>query len=437
MTIHFAYMDEYKPILTEDFLQYIWRTQKYDHENLFCTTGESLDVLQPGTMNRDQGPDFIDSRLRIGGQLWAGMVEVHVRSSDWKKHGHQDNPDYLNVILHVVYEDDEPVMDPYGEKVPTLILKERIDHSILETYRHLSSYDYEMIPCEKLIHTVSRLNITSWKERMAVERLEERQEQIEDIFNFSNKSFQETLFKLLFRAFGFSKNSTAFEWLANTLQFKIVGKYLDQKLKLESLLYGQAGMLTPELKDEYPQKLRAEYEFLAEKYQLEPIDRAVWNYARMRPQNFPTIRISQLADFLHRHGETLMYSLDWLELIDQMECAASPYWNDHYRFDVKSRQVREKKLGKNSRDLIFINVLVPFLFFVGHKKNDNEIKSKALTILENLSAESNRIIRIWDKLDVKSEHALDSQALLYLYRSYCMERKCAQCRIGQAILLKS
>jgi len=437
MIIHFAYMNEYKPILTEDFLQYIWRTQKYDHQNLFCATGESLDIIQPGILNRDQGPDFTDSRLRIGGQLWAGKVEVHIRSSDWRRHGHQDNPDYLNVILHVVYEDDEPVTDPYGERIPTLILKDRIDHSILETYRHLSSYPYEMIPCEKLIHTVSRLNITSWKERMAVERLEERQVQIEEIFNFSNKSFQETLFKLLCRAFGFSKNSTAFEWLGNTLQFKIAGKYLDQKSKLESLLYGQAGMLSPDAKDDYPRQLYMEYEFLAEKHQLDPIDKAVWNYARMRPQNFPTIRIAQLADFLHRYGETLMYSLDWLELTGKMECTASPYWNNHYRFDVETKQVREKKLGRNSQDLIFINVLVPFLFFIGQKKNDNEIKNKALTILENLSAESNRIIRIWEKLDVKVEHALDSQALLYLYRSYCMERKCAQCRIGQAILLKS
>lgn len=430
-------MNEYKPILTEDFLQYIWRTQKFDHENMHCTTGHSLDVLKAGLLNRDQGPDFTDARLRIGGQLWAGKVEIHIRSSDWRKHGHQDNPDYMNVILHVVYEDDEPVTDPYGEKIPTLELKGRIAEDILEKYRHLSSYDYEMIPCEKLIHTVSRLNITSWKERMAAERLEERQEQIEQIFQFSDKSYQETLFKMLCRAFGFSKNSTAFEWMANTLRFKIVAKHLRNKMQLESLLYGQAGMLTPDLKDEYPQQLLEEYTFLAEKYRLEPIDATVWNYARMRPQNFPTVRISQLADLLYRYGETLMYSLDWISLTEELQVEASPYWNTHYRFDKETSQDKVKKLGSNSKDLIFINVLVPFLFFTGYKKNDQKIKDKALAILENLPAEKNRVIRIWDKLDVRTEHALDSQALLYLYKEYCMNRKCAQCRIGQAILMKS
>lgn len=430
-------MNEYSPIINEDFLQYIWRTQKYDHSGLRSTDGASLEVMKAGILNYDQGPDFMDARMRIGGQLWAGKVEVHVRSSDWLKHGHEGNPDYFNVILHVVYEDDQPVIDPYGEKIPTLELKSRIDHNILETYRYLSSYQYDMIPCEKLIHTVSRLNITSWKERMAVSRLQEKQEQVEEVFMYSDKNYQETLFKLLCRTFGFSKNNTAFEWMANTIKFKLIAKHLDNKLQLESLLYGQAGLLDPDATDEYPRDLYKEYTFLAEKYNLEAIDPTVWNYARMRPQNFPTIRIAQLSDFLHSYGKTLMYSLDWLELVDKLECQASSYWDDHYRFDVKSKQRRVKKMGSSSKDSLFINVLVPFLFFTGVKKRDQSIKDKALRILENLPAETNSVIRMWKKLDVTVDHALDSQALLYLYKSYCMNRKCAQCRIGQAILMKS
>lgn len=430
-------MKEYKPILTEDFLQYIWRTQKYDHTDLRSVNGHPLEIIKAGIMNLDQGPDFMDARLRIGHQLWAGKVEVHIHSSDWKKHGHDDNPDYFNVILHVVYEDDQPVTDPYGEKVPTLELKSRIDHKMLDTYRYLSSYQYDMIPCENLIHQVSRLNITTWKESMAVSRLQEKQEQIEEVFIFSEKSFQETLFKLLCRAFGFSKNSTAFEWLANTIRFKTISKYLDNRLQIESLLFGQAGMLDDKAKDDYPRKLYEEYSFLAEKHQLEAIDPAVWNYARMRPQNFPTVRIAQLADFLYSYGKTLMYSLDWQEMVQKLECQAGTYWNDHYRFDVQSSQNRVKKMGNASKDSIFINVLVPFLFFVGDKKRDQSTKDKALSILENIAPEANSVIRIWKKLDVAVDHALDSQALLYLYKSYCMNRKCAQCRIGQAILLKS
>lgn len=430
-------MNEYSPIISEDFLQYIWRTQKYDQSALRSTDGASLEVIKAGTLNYDQGPDFMDSRLRIKGQLWAGKVEVHVRSSDWQKHGHEGNPDYYNVILHVVYEDDHPLTDPYGEKVPTLELKSRIDHRILETYRYLSSYQYDMIPCEKLISTVSRLNITSWKENMAVPRLQERQEQIEEVFLYSEKNFQETLFKLLCRSFGFSKNNTAFEWLANTIKFKLISRHLDNRFQIESLLFGQAGMLNDQAKDEYAVKLFEEYAFLSEKYGLEAIDPTVWNYARMRPQNFPTIRIAQLADFLYTHGKTLMYSLDWLELVNALDCEASSYWNDHYRFDVKSNQGKVKKMGSASKDSIFINVLVPFLFFTGFKKNDQAIKDKALKILENLPAEANSVIRIWKKLDIPVDNALDSQALLYLYKSYCMNRKCAQCRIGQAILMKS
>ncbi|HLT94986.1 MAG TPA: DUF2851 family protein [Membranihabitans sp.] len=430
-------MKEYSPVINEDFLQYIWRTQKFDHRGLRSTDGAALEIIRPGTLNFDQGPDFMDARLRISGQLWAGKVEIHTRSSDWYRHGHENNPDYFNVILHVVYEADQTVKDPFGEEIPTLELKSRIDETILETYRYLSSYTYTMIPCEKLISTVSRLNITSWKERMAVARLEEKYAQIEEVFLYSDKNYQETLFKLLCRSFGFSKNNTAFEWLANTIKFKTLSRHINDKTQIESLLFGQAGLLSGNEKDEYPQHLYQEYIFLSEKYGLDHIDPTVWNYARMRPQNFPTVRLSQLADFLYNYGKTLMYSLDWQELVQQLHIQASPYWNDHYRFDVPTTQVRVKKMGQASKDSIFINVLVPFLFFTGMKKRDQSIKDKAVAILENLPAETNSIMRMWKKLDVTIDHALDSQALLYLYHSFCRNRKCAQCRIGQAILLKS
>lgn len=430
-------MKEYSPVINEDFLQYIWRTQRFDHTDLRSTDGALLEIIKPGTLNFDQGPDFMDARLRIAGQLWAGKVEIHTRSSDWYRHGHENNPDYFNVILHVVYEDDQPVKDPYGERLPTLELGSRIDERILETYRHLSSYMYTMIPCENLISTVSKLNITSWKESMAVARLQEKYDQIEEVFLYSDKNYQETLFKLLCRSFGFSKNNTAFEWLANTIKFKTIARHLDNRTELESLLYGQAGLLTEQEKDEYPVTLYKEYTFLAEKYGLEHIDPTVWNYARMRPQNFPTVRISQLADFLFNYGQTLMYSIEWHDLVQNIQCQASSYWNDHYRFGVKTSQNRVKTMGKASKDSIFINVLVPFLFFIGTKKRDQSIKEKALSILENLPAEANSIMRMWKKLDVGIDHALDSQALLYLYKAYCKNRKCAQCRIGQAILMKS
>ncbi|GAA5220084.1 DUF2851 family protein [Membranihabitans marinus] len=430
-------MKEYSPSIKEDFIQYIWRTQKFDKDNLCTAAGEPLEILKTGLVNKEQGPDFFDARIRISGQLWAGKVEIHTNSSDWAKHGHSDNPDYFNVILHVVYEDDEPVKDQYGDPIPTLVLKDRIDLKILETYTYLNSYEYESIPCEKLISKVSKLNITAWKERMAVSRLEQKFESIEEVFVFSNKNYQETLFKLLCRAFGFSKNSTAFEWMANTIQFKILSKHLQDREQLEALLFGQAGMLDGEFEDEYPNTLKKEYTVLAEKYNLTSIDPAVWNFGRIRPQNFPTIRIAQLADFLYKYGQKFMYTLQWNQLSNGIDCQASEYWNNHYRFDVVTESSKPKNLGKTSLHLILINVLAPFMFFSGHQKRDQQLKNNALAILENTTAEKNAIIKKWEKLNIKIDHALDSQALLYLHNEYCMNRKCAQCNIGQAILLKS
>lgn len=430
-------MKEFSPRMKEDFIQYLWRTQKFNKENLVTVSGEALEILKPGQLNKDQGPDFFDARVRISGQLWAGKVEIHLRSSDWVKHGHQDNSDYFNVILHVVYEDDQPIKDQYGDVIPTLELKDRIDLKILETYQYLNSYAYDAIPCEKLLHKVTKLNITAWKERMAVSRLQQKFESIQEVFVFSQKNYQETLFKLLCRAFGFSKNSTAFEWMANTIQFKILSKHLNHRFQLEALLFGQAGMLEEEFTDEYPITLQQEYKILAEKYQLTSIDSTVWNFARMRPQNFPTIRIAQLADFLFQYGQKFMYNLNWDEMAEEVNCQATGYWDNHYRFDVLSEQSKPKSLGKTSLQLILINVLAPFMFFTGYQKRDQNLKNQALDILQKIEPEKNAIIKKWDNLGVSIDHALDSQALLFLYNDYCLERKCAQCNIGQAILLKS
>ncbi|WP_236973766.1 DUF2851 family protein [Membranihabitans maritimus] len=430
-------MKDYSPLIKEDFLQYIWRTQKFDKGELRTTQGNFVEVMKSGILNRDQGPDFIDSRVRIGGQLWAGKVEIHTKSSDWKIHGHDDNPDYFNVILHVVYEDDQPVKDQYGDLIATIELKDRIDHSILETYKYLNSYDFDAIPCENLLDKVARLNITSWKERMAVSRLEDKYNTINDIFVFSKKNLHETLFKLICRTFGFAKNGTAFEWMANTLNYKILSKHIGNRHQIESLLFGQAGMLQQDWKDDYPKALKEEYEFLAEKYELSPIDPTVWNFARMRPQNFPTIRISQLADFFFKYGRKLMYTLDWTGITADLDCTAHKYWDNHFKFDSESDQDRSKSLGKRSTDLIQINVLAPFMFFMGVNKNNQDLKDQALDILQKTDPESNGIMRKWSKLGVTIDHALDSQALLFLYKDYCMNRKCAQCNIGQAILVKS
>ena len=420
--------------MNEDFLIYLWTYQLIDL-NLKTTDGENAIVQKPGLRNTNSGPDFFNGKVRIGDTTWAGNIEIHIYSSDWNKHQHQHDPAYDNIILHVVYQDDKPVIRKNNDKIPTIELKGKFDDSILSVYKRFLDSE-KWIPCEDLFQQVSIFDKLAWLDKLMAERLEQKSASILAELEHNKLDFQEVFYRKLARNFGFHTNADAFERLAVSLSFKILSKHKSSLFQMEALLYGQAGFLENHLKDEYPAKLGKEYDFLKRKYSLKPIDRKLWKFMRLRPTNFPTIRISQFAQLLFKSSALISQILETGKLssvIHLLKVEASEYWINHYRFDVQSSS-RKKTLGTASINLLMINTIIPFLFVYGNIKNDPSLQSKALAWLEKLPPEQNYITRRFSELDLKPGNAMQSQALLQLKTQYCEQKRCLQCRIGHKLL---
>jgi len=420
--------------MTEEFLYYLWEL-KLLKEPLFTTEHTELQVLNTGERNHDSGPDFLFAKITIGNTTWAGNVEMHIKSSDWYRHGHQNDRAYDNVILHVVYEHDKEVYFESGRKVPVLEIKEKFNKTAYENYLNLLRSVFP-IPCSNLAETVSDLEKLFWLERMMVERFEEKVALFENDLKNNAGGFQEIFYRKMARSFGFNTNSDAFEQLASSLPLKILLKHIDNRFQLEALLYGQAGLLKRNYKDDYPAGLKQEYEFLAQKYNLTPLKVGVWKFMRMRPTNFPTIRISQFATLLFQSGG-LFHKIPEMKRISDalllLTVTASDYWNNHYRFGKKSA-VKKKRVGTASANLILINTVIPFIFVYGKWKNNPAMQQKAVNWLEQLKPENNKIVRLYRTLGFPVNNAMHSQALIHLHKNYCNKKRCLECRIGQKIL---
>ncbi len=420
--------------IPENFLIYLWKHRLINNE-LNTSEGSRLQIIHPGIRNNDSGPDFFNGRIKIDHTTWAGNIEIHVLSSDWFKHGHDNDPAYDNIILHVVYENDRPVYRKNGETIPTLELKGNFDERILENYHKFLELN-KWIPCEEMIETVNRFDVLSWLDKLMAERLEYKAQEIENELNSTKQDFQEVFYRKLARNFGFKTNGDAYALLAQSLPLNILAKHKSQILQLEALLFGQAGMLKPNFKDDYPGLLKKEYAFLAEKYNLRPIDRKLWKFMRLRPANFPTIRISQFAQVIYRSSALLNKILEAPKLndvIDFLKVDALDYWNTHFVFDKKAGS-RKKRLGLASVHLILINTIIPFLFVYGRHKEDTGLQDKALSWLEQLPPESNAIIRRYSALGIKPKNAMESQALIEMKHNYCDDKRCLECRIGHVLL---
>ncbi|NOX86951.1 MAG: DUF2851 family protein [Chlorobi bacterium] len=420
--------------IPEEFLVYLWK-HSLTNNKLVTSGGQPLTIIHPGTRNMDSGPDFFNGRVKIGNTTWAGNIEIHVLSSDWRKHGHDNDPAYDNIILHVVYQNDRPVFRKNGELIPTLELKDNFDYRILENYRKFLELN-KWIPCEEMIASVNRFDVLSWLDKLMAERLEHKALEIENELNSTKQNFQEVFYRKLAKNFGFKTNGDAFALLAQSLPLNILAKHKEHILQLEALLFGQAGMLKTGFKDDYPKTLKKEYAFLSEKYNLKPVDRKLWKFMRLRPANFPTIRISQFAQVIYRSSALLNKILETPKLIDVMDFLkvdASGYWNTHFVFDKKAGN-RKKRLGTASIQLILINTIVPFLFVYGRHKGDAELLEKALAWLERLPPESNAVIRRYAALGIKPKNAMESQALIEMKHNYCSEKRCLECRIGHVLL---
>lgn len=424
--------------MTEDFLHYIWKFQRFNPHALQCVSGEPVEVIKSGVHNLDSGPDFFNSRLKIGDTEWVGNVEIHLRSSDWYKHGHQSDKVYDKVILHLVWEDDQPVKRANGDLIPTLELKGRVSKVVLDKYQTLSESKL-WVPCANEFSSVDEIYLKQQMDRMMVERLEQKSKRIDRLLSLHINDWEEVFYQLLCRYFGFKVNATPFELLSTTLPFSILRKHQNNLMQLEALLFGQAGFLNEEFKGDYPLQLQKEYQFMAKKYQLKAMDVSLWKFMRMRPSNFPTIRLAQLAALIHKHQKffsPLIESKEVIQLYNLFNVKASDYWKAHYRFDVPAARNHEKKLGKQSIQLLLINVVAPILFNYGLKKGSEDHKEKALELLENLPAEKNAITKKWKTLGAPLDSAFHSQALIQLKNNHCEFKKCLTCMLGNAIIKK-
>ncbi len=422
--------------MKEDLLHFAWRTRRFDHTELCTTDGQPLYIIHPGQHNTThQGPDFFNARIRIDRTLWAGNVEIHVRASDWLKHNHQNDPRYQNVILHVVHTADAPIYDPHGQPIPTLELQRRLHHSLVDKYYQLMHHK-GWIPCAAQLPQVSSLIRTAWIERMAVARLETRATHIESLLVYTHSDWEEAFYQWLLRAWGTKHNAAAFEWLGRVAPLRLLAHYRHAPLQVEALLFGQAGLLTRRFDEDYPLHLQREYRFLQKKHQLEPMPPGMWQFMRMRPLNFPTLRIAQLAALvvnvypLFRHFAEAKSIADLAQLL-QVE--VSEWWQTHYTFDTTApKQIG--KPGKAMLHLLIINGLAPFLFVYGKYKDDTRLQKRALQWLMELPAERNRLIRQWHQIGMHAQSAFDSQALIELHNKYCQNFRCLECAIGANLL---
>ncbi|HNS16928.1 MAG TPA: DUF2851 family protein [Bacteroidales bacterium] len=420
--------------MTEEFLHYIWRYQLLSGP-LTTTDGEEIRVIKSGTYNTDAGPDFSNARIWIGNTLWAGNVEVHIRSSDWERHGHQDDRRYDTIILHVVGEDDMPVRRPSQEFVPTLCLRNNIELSLLATYQELN-LARRWIPCEHLVNAISQVKVIHMLDRMMAERMQRKSDTFFKMLESCRYSWEEVTYVLIARNFGARINAQVFEWLARSLPYVMIQRCRDNRFRLEAMLFGQAGMLHDHFMDEYPRHLRTEYQFLQKKHGLSPLQDHLWNFLRLRPPAFPTVRIAQLADLLHRQTSLfsrILAAENVTELASVFESRTSEYWDTHYIFDRPSRR-KIKKLGSEAVELIIINAAIPLIFTYGQYLDRQDIKNKAMDLLRKVQGERNSIIRKWASLGLTVSDAWNTQALIELKENYCDKRKCLHCVVGNAIL---
>lgn len=419
--------------MNEEFLQFIWKHKLFKDQNLFATNGDKIEVVKVGRQNNDAGPDFFDARIKINDVVWAGNIEVHIKSSFWYQHNHQQDSAYDNVILHVVYEDDADVFIGEVRKLPCLILK--FDSVLLQTYKQLM-HSAKWIPCYDEISSVEKFFVRNWLDRMILERLERKSTDVKKMLVLNKNSWEETFYQIITRYFGMKVNADPFQQLAQVLPLKILARQKNSLLQLEALLFGQAGMLNESIDDAYYKSLQQEYLFLANKFELKPLPVNRWKWLRLRPGNFPTIRIAQLAALVYKSSSLFSKVLDCTSFKDiqqLFEIQVSDYWKTHYQFGVESKS-KSKQLGKMTINSILINSIVPILFYYGEINGDELMKENALKLLEEIPEEKNSIIDKWKECGVEVKSSWYSQALLQLKGNYCDEYRCLQCEFGNRII---
>jgi len=424
--------------MTEALLHIIWKYKLLGQTRFKGSQLEDIEIVSVGEHNQDSGPDFFNSKIRINDIFLAGNVEIHVKTSDWLKHSHQNDKSYDNLILHVVYEHDIELLQNQQFNVSVLELKKYLNPSLINTYQSLESSKYP-IACGKAISSVTDLFWKSWMDRLAISRLEQKTNYINQLYSYCKQNYEEVLYILLCRSFGFKINQDAFEMLGKSLPYSVLKKYTDNEVQVEALLYGVAGFLDELFEDDYPKQLQNEFEFLKHKHQLVPLKKEIWKFSKTRPSNFPTIRIAQFACLI-RNQSSLYHFLEkqpqLVEIEDFFNVGTTTYWNQHFMFDTVST-FSFKHIGKTATHLIIINTIIPYLFFISQHQSNDFLADYALDLLAQLPPEINYKTKEFAALGIKTENALESQAQLYLYDHLCSKKECLKCHVGEFLLKTS
>ncbi len=423
--------------MREDLLHFVWKYKKLPINELRASNNDDISILDSGTHNVLAGPDFFNAKIRINDQLWAGNVEIHVKSSDWYRHHHEKDPNYNNVILHVVWEDDVPVLRNDGSIIPTLELKEYIATTLLSSYQELfNKKEIAFINCEKDIKETDNFTFKNWLERLYFERLEQKSELVFNLLHASQNDWEKVLFILLLKSFGLNTNGDSFFSIAQAMNFKVVRKLQHEVFKMESLFFGTAGFLEDNsIQDTYYLNLQKEYGFLKNKFGLEPKGIQKSYFSKLRPANFPTIRLSQFANLVATRPNffsSIISAKSISELYSIFKIGTSSYWETHFTFGKESKKSK-KGLSKKFVDILIINTIIPLKFCYA-KHLGLDINEELIGLISSLKLEENAIVRNYELLGLELHNAKDSQALLTLHKEYCRLNKCLQCAIGREIL---
>ncbi len=423
--------------MKEDFLHYLWKFKKFDVLNLKTSNGEEITIINVGQYLELAGPDFFNGQIVIGNQKWAGNIEIHLKSSDWYVHHHERDEAYENVILHVVWEHDTEIFRKNNTEIPVLELQKYVDATTIANYQSLIS-PKSWIFCEKQLKEIDRFAINNWLERLFFERLERKSKPIFELLDQTKQDWEAVLFCLLAKNFGLNTNGEIFLKIAQSIPFSIIRKESFEVENLEALLLGNASLFDSEKEDTYFKDLKFRYFYLLHKYQLEKKNLEPVQFFKHRPDNFPTIRLSQLANLYH--GQQNLFSKistanSVKSIYETFDVSASDYWQNHYQFDKQSPK-KKKKLSKSFVDLIIINTIIP-LQFAYAKSQGKEISEELIQLLDDVGPEKNVITDKFGSFGLKSKNAFESQSLLQLKNEYCNKSRCLECAIGMELLKES
>lgn len=419
--------------MKEDFLHHIWLYKRLDITQLQTTTGENIQIVHFGHYLQTAGPDFFNAQLIIGDQKWAGNIEMHIKSSDWYLHNHQTDSNYDNVILHVVWEHDVDVYRKNKEVIPVLELKNYVSNEQIKQYQKLFR-PKSWINCENEMGLVDNFIIQNWQERLFFERLEQKSEFINELLQQTQHDWEQVAYSLLFKNFGLNSNGATFYAVAQQVPFSIVRKERENLLHLEAMFFGASGLLEGNFEDNYPKELQKNWLYLKHKYQFE-IRKNDIQFFKLRPDNFPTIRLAQLAALFHKHHnlfQILIATIEMKELRTLFSVSASKYWKNHYQFDKESPN-KMKQISATFIDLLLVNTVLPLQFayanYLGTEKTETLLK-----LITQLKPENNTIISKFENLGVSVTNAFQTQSLLQLKKNYCDKNRCLQCQIGIHLL---